>query len=311
MSTVSSTPTAVNVHVVANIKAGLLPGDSSRDILDSFSRYPYVTCRIDTCQERGGISGCIERAVEAAPHIVVAAGGDGTVSAVANLLVGKNVELGVLPMGTLNHFAKDLGIPLDLDGAVDTICTGTTARIDVGELNGRCFVNNVSLGAYPKTVQLRDLWRKFIGKWPAMTVAIVAVLLRMPWFRVHIEWSGNRIRRFVPLLFVGNNPYETKWPEVGSRSVISKGVLWTMLLKDRRFFGMIRAALSALMGRAWSVEELEILETTELTVRSSRRRLTIAIDGETLRLQTPLVFRSHRAALQVRVPFSEAGGENL
>ncbi len=298
----NSSPAAITVHVVANFGAGLFPGDTSGQIRDSFARYPHVTCRIDDFQESGGVRACVERAIQSGADIVAAAGGDGTVSSVADLLVGTDVQLGVLPMGTLNHLAKDLSIPLDLDGAVDTICAGTTARIDVGEVNGRHFVNNVSLGAYPKTVQLRDRWRRFIGKWPAMILASAWVLLQLPWFRVHLEWNGNRTRRFVPLLFVGNNPYETSWPDVGTRSVLTNGVLWVMLLRETRFFSLVNAAFHALSGRIWALEELEILHTGELTVRTSRRRLTIALDGETFRQYTPLVFRSHPSALRVRVP---------
>ncbi|MDQ7783104.1 MAG: diacylglycerol kinase family protein [Desulfomonilaceae bacterium] len=311
MSTDRSTPADIIIHVVANFKAGLLPRNSSREILASFSRYPHVTCRIDDCQDPGGTPASVDRALETSAQIVVAAGGDGTVSSVADLLVGKNVELGVLPLGTFNNFAKDLGIPLDLDRAVDTVCAGMTTPIDLGEVNGRYFINNVSLGAYPKVVQLRDRLRKFIGKWPAMIPAILFVLLRMPWFRVHMEWNGHRTRRFVPLLFVGNNPYETTWPEVGRRQGIGKGVLWLMFFKKLGFFSVMRDALPALSGRIWKAEDLEVLETTELTVRSSRHRLTVALDGETFRQHTPLIFRSHHAALKVRVPSRDEYAEDL
>lgn len=295
-------PAGMSVHVIANFGAGLYPRYTAGDILASFARFPQVTCRLTDMRDSPDISASVERGLEASADIVVAAGGDGTVSSVADRLVGKNVQLGVLPLGTLNHLAKDLGIPLDLDGAVDTICAGRTVRIDVGEVNGRYFINNCSLGAYSKAVQMRDRWRPFLGKWPAMAVAIVAILLKLPWFRIHMEWNGKQIKQFVPLLLVGNNPYETSWPTVGTRSVLNRGVLWLMLFKERRFFGMVKAAILALLGHIWSVNELEIVETTEFTVRTSRHHLTIALDGEILRQRTPLVFRSHPAALKVRVP---------
>ena len=87
---------------------------------------------------------------------IVAAGGDGTVNAVASALVGTQSALGVIPLGTLNHFAKDAGIPLDLDAAVDTVINGTTKLVDVGELNGHIFINNSSIGLYPAIVQERS-----------------------------------------------------------------------------------------------------------------------------------------------------------
>jgi diacylglycerol kinase family enzyme len=92
----------------------------------------------------------------AAGGLVVSGGGDGTIAAVAAALVGKDAVLGVLPMGTLNHFAKDLGIPLELEKAVQTLFTGKVARVDVGEVNGRVFLNNSSIGFYPRLVQERE-----------------------------------------------------------------------------------------------------------------------------------------------------------
>src|SRR4029079_17329759 len=101
--------------------------------------------------------------------IVVAAGGDGTVSGVAGALAGTSRVLGVLPVGTLNHFAKDLAIPLDLEGAVATIAGGRVASVDVGQVHDRVFVNNASIGVYPSIVETREeLRRAGHGKWPAM-----------------------------------------------------------------------------------------------------------------------------------------------
>lgn len=305
MPACSPHPANLTILVLANFSAGLSPEDRSADLVASFSRYPHVTCRVENIRESEGISPAIDRAIASGVDIVAAGGGDGTVSSVAHLLAGKNVALGVLPLGTLNHFAKDLGIPLDLDGAVDALCAGETIEVDAGEVNGRHFVNNVSIGAYPKVVQLRDSWRRFLGKWPAMVLATLAVLFRMPWFRVHMEWNGKRVRRFIPLLFVGNNPYHVGWPELGSRPKLTGGILWMMLLKEMPFFGMLRGALLALIGRLWDIDELEVFEAREVSVRSSRPHVTVAIDGETFRMHTPLVFRSHPAALKVRVPIKD------
>src|ERR1041385_7680888 len=88
------------------------------------------------------------RALEARPPVLVAAGGDGTLSAVADVLRGTDTALGVIPVGTMNHFAKDLGIPLDAGEAAQVIGTGRCIRVDVGEVNGRAFINNASLGIY-------------------------------------------------------------------------------------------------------------------------------------------------------------------
>ncbi|HVG33349.1 MAG TPA: diacylglycerol kinase family protein, partial [Pyrinomonadaceae bacterium] len=101
-------------------------------------------------------------------HTVIAGGGDGTINAVASAVVGTDKRLGVLPLGTLNHFAKDLKIPLDLEGAVSNIFDAHVARVDVGEVNGRIFLNNSSLGLYPSIVRQREKQQERLGrgKWP-------------------------------------------------------------------------------------------------------------------------------------------------
>jgi YegS/Rv2252/BmrU family lipid kinase len=293
---------APQVIVICNASAGTVTSDATSRISESFSRHPDVSVRVLVPENAADISKHVESAIEQGTDIIAAAGGDGTVNAVVQKLVGQDVALGVLPLGTLNHFAKDLGIPLDLDEAVDTICSGNTGSIDIGEVNGRYFLNNASLGFYPKIVGLRDLLSPHIGKWPAMFLAILAILPRLSWFRVILEWDGMTTRRFVPLLFVGNNPYETSWPDVGRRTVLTKGVLWIMLLKKRGAWRKLKVAILSLMGRISDMEDVETIETNEITIRSQRRRLTISLDGETQSEQTPLVFRSHPRALKVIVP---------
>ena len=93
----------------------------------------------------------------------MAAGGDGTINSVASAVVGSEKSLGVLPFGTMNHFAKDLHIPLDLEGAVNTIVAGHKTKVDVGEVNGRIFLNNSSLGLYPSIVRERQKQRDSMG----------------------------------------------------------------------------------------------------------------------------------------------------
>jgi diacylglycerol kinase family enzyme len=111
---------------------------------------------IQLARSGAGIVELARRATKADSSVVVAAGGDGTINAVASELVGSNKILGVLPMGTLNHLAKDLGMPLDLESAVDIIAQQTLSRIDIGEVNGRYFLNNSGLGLYPGIVHERE-----------------------------------------------------------------------------------------------------------------------------------------------------------
>jgi diacylglycerol kinase family enzyme len=112
--------------------------------------------------------------------IVVVGGGDGSVSAAASVLAGSNISLGILPLGTLNHFARDLGLPLELEGAVRLIAAGRVRLVDVGEVNGRVFLNNSSLGIYPHLVAERDRYRRHgPARWLAAVFALCRVLWRL------------------------------------------------------------------------------------------------------------------------------------
>jgi diacylglycerol kinase family enzyme len=141
--------------------------------------------------------------------LVVAGGGDGTIAAVAAALVGTDVALGVLPMGTLNHFAKDLGIPLELGRAVQTLFTGKVARVDVGDVNGRVFLNNSSIGFYPRIVQEREReQRQGYSKWLAFAQAAALIVQQSRTLHVELDDDHGRRQSYdTPFVFVGNNRY--------------------------------------------------------------------------------------------------------
>jgi diacylglycerol kinase family enzyme len=170
----------------------------------------------------------VARAAGARTSIVVAAGGDGTVSRVAAGLVGTPAVLGVLPLGTLNHFAKDLGIPLDLEKAIATIAAPRIGRIDVGRVNDRVFVNNSSIGIYPSIVDAREELRR-LGhrKWPAFALATFRVLRSHRGVVVRIDADGRQSVWRTPFVFVGNNEYELDGIHLGVRVALD-GEIATM-----------------------------------------------------------------------------------
>jgi diacylglycerol kinase family enzyme len=131
----------------------------------------------------------VDDALGRRPDAIVASGGDGTISAVASRLVNQEIPMGILPTGTLNHFAKDLGIPLDLAGACGVIAAGRVRQVDVGKVNDRTFINNASIGLYPHMVKKRDEIRERLGrgKFVAMFFAFLTVFRRYPTVRVRIN----------------------------------------------------------------------------------------------------------------------------
>ena len=131
--------------VIVNAGAGLgYCGEWSAGLAEKF-RAQGAEADITLARSGGEMIARARRAVADGAPVVVAGGGDGTINAVASALVGSQTRLGVLPLGTLNHFAKDMNIPLDLDAAVANAVRGKTARVDVGEVNGRIFLNNSCL----------------------------------------------------------------------------------------------------------------------------------------------------------------------
>ena len=239
-----------------------------------------------------------------APAVIVAAGGDGTVCAVAQVLAGGTVPLGILPLGTLNHFARDLGLPLDIREAVAVIAAGRLATVDAAEVNGRIFVNNSSIGLYPNMVRDRDrqLRQRRRTKWLAMALALLRVLRRPMARRLIIECGGRVERQRTPFAFIGNNVYDTTLPTLGRRATLSAGELCLFIAKPRSHLAAVGLMLRLALGRADQARDFESSIAKALEIGSRHRRLTIALDGEILRLRTPLRYRSRPGALRVLVP---------
>ncbi len=238
--------------------------------------------------------------------IVVAAGGDGTINAVASAVVGTDVALGVLPLGTLNHFAKDLRIPLELEQAVSNVFSGERVSIDVGEVNGRIFLNNSSIGLYPWFVQQRDdLQNRGYGKWMASLPAMLAVAKRRSrlYVRLLVDERHERARE-TPFAFVGNNKYEITGLRLGERTQLDSGQLWVCRAPRAGLMKLTGLLLKSLAG--FEPRELDTLEAQEVWIETPLKRVSVAIDGEVTELDSPLHYVSRPRALNVIVPVREA-----
>jgi diacylglycerol kinase family enzyme len=252
----------------------------------------------------------VRRALSNGARAVVAGGGDGTVGSVAGALAGTDRPLGVLPLGTLNHFAKDLGIPLGLEEAARNVCEGREVLVDVGEVNGQVFVNNSSLGLYPRIVRRREKLqeREGSGKWSAFVRASLAMLRRYPFLSVRLDADGRRISRKTPFVFVGNNEYQMESLQMGGRRCLDAGRLSLYVAHRTGRLGLLRLALSALFGRLRQAEDFDSLCAREVWVETRRpRRLPVATDGEVTVMTTPLHYRVRPRALRVIVPKEESG----
>jgi diacylglycerol kinase family enzyme len=243
------------------------------------------------------------RAVNDDYQTIVAGGGDGTVSTVAGVLAGTAKTLGVLPLGTLNHFAKDLELPLDLVGAMETILAGHTVQVDIGEVNGRKFINNSSLGLYPQIVKERKKQQRLgWGKWPAFAWAAISVMRRYPLLDVSLSLDGKKLARRTPFVFIGNNKYEMESFNIGRRTRLDKGELSLYIWQGNVRLGLLRLALRALLGGLRNERDFVALRTSEVWIETRHRPLRVAFDGETTIMEPPLHYRVLPCALRVIAP---------
>jgi len=295
----------MKASVLLNAAAGLRPRQVQAEV--ARVRELFATLEVEAHVRLVAGPDLLAAAREAAASdtdVVVMAGGDGTVSAGAGGLAGTDKPMGVLPLGTLNHFARDLGIPTELEAAVRNVAEGIVREVDVGEANERVFVNNSSLGLYPAAVALRDAWvaRQSMQKWVAMGRAALDTLRRFPVVRLTLRLPEGSLNVTTPMVFIGNNRYETKLFSLGKRPALEEGDLWVYLARDAGRFRFLRLALRALIGRLDDSRDFQGLCVKEMLVDDSRWMLRVAFDGEVCHVAPPLRYQIRPRALRVIVP---------
>jgi diacylglycerol kinase family enzyme len=254
--------------------------------------------------EGSGLPKAAKAAASAGAELVVAGGGDGTISCVAGALAGTKTKLGVLPLGTLNHFARDLGIPAKLEDAAKLLATGKARAVDVADVNGRVFVNNSAIGLYPLMVLDREAQQAHLGRskrW-AMAIAAARTLFRFSHRRLTLTVNDRTAVVDTPLLFVGNNAYKMDLPGAGTREALDRGELFVVVLRRKSRLGFCLASVRALFGRSRPDDVVRIDGVETLKVGSSRHHLAVSLDGESVHLKPPLVYRIRPKALNVIAP---------
>ncbi len=245
----------------------------------------------------------VGRALKSGCTVVVACGGDGTVSGVAGAVYGSGAALGVLPLGTLNHFAADLGVK-EIEIAQQVLVAGHRRTVDAAMVNGKLFINNSGIGLYPAVVVERESIRKHgIPKWPALAIGFVRTMARIRLLRLRLEADGKKLNGRTPFLFVGNNAYQLEGRSLGTRKRLDEGrlVVWAAQRAGR--MRLLYIGLRALFGRLRGEKDFVAIETSRLTIRTKRpKRLHVSLDGEVHRMRTPLEYSILPGALQVLGP---------
>jgi diacylglycerol kinase family enzyme len=242
----------------------------------------------------------------AAPGLdaVVAGGGDGTLSCAAGHLAGTGRPLGILPLGTLNHLARDAGIPFAVDEAVAVIAGAVTRAIDLAEVNGRVFVNNSSVGLYPEMVRIREAEqeRSGRGKRVAMLLASLASLRSFRRHRLWISAEGLEAPVRTPLLFVGNNRYKVNLFALGRRERLDEGGLCLYAVRARSRLHLVWAGIRGIFGKLDQQRDFITAYVGEADIAADRPTIVLSLDGETVRMETPLRYRIRPGALTLLVP---------
>lgn len=234
-----------------------------------------------------------------APLIVVG-GGDGTIGAAAAALAHRPCALGILPLGTRNHLARQLGIPLDLDDAARVAVSGQRRRIDIGAAGDRVFVNNASFGIYVRFLRQRDCGER--PKWLASVPASWHALRRFRAQRFSLRIEGDKRELLTPLLFIGNNEYAMDLRHLGERESLEDGCLSLCAVAARSPLQLLAFAARALVGLARPERDFAEYAAAHGVIIEGHGHIEGAFDGELASLPLPLRLRSLPGALGVVTP---------
>jgi YegS/Rv2252/BmrU family lipid kinase len=236
--------------------------------------------------------------------LFVAAGGDGTINHVMQPLINADgATLGVIPVGTYNHFAKDLGIPLPWRAALEVVLTGTTRQIDAARVNDRFFVNNVSMGLYPELVAKREERGRDYPRWKARLWAAYTTLQKFPHVTFTLETEHHEEVIRTQVLMISNNTYDLSRMGIEApRNTLSEGRLSLYWLPHISRLALMKFGAHYLAGRVRTAPGFRSFRTSRLKLQSRKRTVHLGIDGEVMTMPTPIVITIVPQGLLVKVP---------
>jgi diacylglycerol kinase family enzyme len=291
-------------YVVFNAKSGTSAslGLTSAALAEKFAAHG-IDATIDDDDELP-LEARIVRAVESGAEVIVAGGGDGTVAAVAEAVMAANRILAILPLGTMNAMARDLSLPLDLDQAIAAMVGGEAHGIDVGEVNGRLFLENVAIGFVTPLAALREQVRgKGLGAWLRFLRLCLARIAEGRRIAVEItpEEGAPRIER-VRAIVLANGPYGELPGRIMAREWINDGLLSLYTFRRLGIRDALRITFGMLVGRWRHDESIGIEVARSVTIRMKRPNVRVVLDGDVVPFEMPLVFSVKPLALQILLP---------
>lgn len=292
-----------NVYIIANGGAREMMDPETRASFQQLVEKVLPGADVHVTEKGEDVCELVRVAIANGATLVAAGGGDGTINAVASVVIGTNATLGVLPLGTLNHFAKDLGIPLEVEQALETLRDGTATAVDVGSVADRIFINNSGLGLYPDMVFNREQRQKTgAGKWPSVVIESARAFRRYRLLRLHVQVDGKELERRTPAVFVGNNDYSLEGTLASKRVSLVDGKLCLYIPHAKARIKLVWFSLRAFFGSPKAGTDFDKFMTTEFVIRSRHRKLRVSIDGEVTTMATPLHYQIKPGALRVMIP---------
>jgi diacylglycerol kinase family enzyme len=310
----SESPQQPKVAVLLNAAAGTVArtgtANLEKELMSAFDEAGISATLgfFSGAELHGATEQALQKVREKKLDALMVGGGDGSIRTVASVLAGSGVPLGILPLGTLNHFARDLGLPFDLRQAVAVLASGEVRSVDLGTMNGEVFLNNSSIGIYPFLVLERERrrHRQHVSKWVAMLMAVPRVLRNLPLFRLSVRVGNLAEACRSPLVFIGNNEYQLALTALGRRERLDGGELSIYVAKATSRVALLWIACRVVLGFS-AAHGMRVVKDKAADIESRRHHLLVAFDGEVERLRPPLHYEIRSGALRVFAPVRPAG----
>lgn len=293
------------IHVIVNKHAGdETDGESRVAQLGQALDAAGLVADVVTPRNNESLSECAKRLLSDGAETLVAAGGDGTIAALAGPCHCAGARLGVIPMGTFNYFARAHGIPQVVDQAVENLARGPEQAVSLGTVNGRVFLNNVSIGLYPAILRVReDVYDRLGRSRPAAYWSVLKTLAKRPRslrLRVRLDGVGHHLR--TPLVFVAASAFQLE--EFGLAGVEAPREDSFAILVAPRVLrrALLRTAWRLARGKAANGPDYDLFTADDITIKPQHSDVLVACDGEKMHMDTPLVIKRHATPLRLIAP---------
>ncbi|MCX5466455.1 diacylglycerol/lipid kinase family protein [Acinetobacter nematophilus] len=240
--------------------------------------------------------------------VIVAAGGDGTLNAVASQMLHQHIPMGILPLGTFNYVARALNIPLNLLDAAHVIATGEPRASHIACINDQIYLNNASLGLYPLFIKKREAYNRRFGRFAlnAYTSGLDVLIRDRKELKLEIEVDGQKYPVKSPLIFFGNNQLQLKELNLRISKCAEVGEIAGVVIAKGDKATLFKTLFQTIRGKLEKASDVYSFGAEKVIVYSKKPKLTVAIDGEIVSMDTPLNLHVEKNALNIMVPVHAA-----